>query len=52
MKDALQNAQASSEWIDALLALFWAVSEAVSSNELPPPVLAAYATAEAARQEL
>jgi len=48
----LENAEAGSAWIDALLALFFTVGECVSSNELPPTVLQAWQVAEQARQEL
>jgi len=54
-RDVLERAQAGSDWIDALLALFWACNEAVGKDgatSLPPLVREAWRRAEDARQTL
>lgn len=54
-RNPLERAQAGSNWIDELLALFWSVDEVVqlgAESALPPTVFAAYQAAEKARREL
>jgi hypothetical protein len=53
-KNALDSLTASSDWVERLLDLFWAVAQVVDEQDesVPESIAVAYDAAESARKEL